>query len=61
MIKDLIEKMEKTIEATKRQLSTIRTGRAHADMLSRVMVDYYGSMVPLKQVASINIPESSCF
>lgn len=55
---ELTEKMEKTIEAMKRHLSTIRTGRANSDMLSRIVVDYYGSVVPLKQVASITIPES---
>lgn len=51
------EKMSKTIEALTRQFDTIRTGRANPQLLDRLMVDYYGSLVPLKQVASISVPE----
>ncbi len=56
---DSREKMEKTLEALRKQLGTVRTGRANPDLLSRVHVDYYGSQVPLKQVASITVPEST--
>ena len=51
------DKMTKTIEALTRQFDTIRTGRANPQLLDRLMVDYYGSSVPLKQVASISVPE----
>jgi ribosome recycling factor len=41
------EKMDRTIEAAKEDFATIRTGRAHPGMYSKVMVDYYGSPTPL--------------
>ncbi len=55
---EIEEKMQKTIEATRRHMATIRTGRANPDLLSRIHVDYYGSEVPLQQVASISVPEA---
>ncbi len=61
MIQKTIEKMQKTIETTKRQFQTLRTGRASTELLSRVQVEYYGSIVPLQQVASVSIPESTLF
>jgi len=61
MIKQVLdeskEKMEKTISATRSELAKIRTGRANLSLLDTVRVDYYGSMVPLKQVANMGIPE----
>ena len=51
--------MQKTIEATQRAFNTIRTGRANASLLDRVMVEYYGSPTPLKSLANINTPDSS--
>ncbi len=54
---DAKEKMQKAIEHLKSEFSTIRTGRANPEILSKIQVDYYGSMVPLKQVASITVPE----
>ena len=51
--------MQKTVEATQRAFNTIRTGRANASLLDRVMVDYYGSPTPLKSLASINTPDAS--
>ena len=54
---NLRDRMQKCIESTKRELGTYRTGRANPELLSRVYVDYYGNSVPLKQVASINVPE----
>lgn len=53
----LRESMEKTIESLKFNLKTIRTGRASTQLLDNVEVDYYGSMTPLNQIASISIPE----
>ncbi|MDT6980460.1 ribosome recycling factor [Levilactobacillus zymae] len=50
-------KMKKAEDALKRELGTIRAGRANASILNRVMVDYYGQPTPLNQVASITIPE----
>ncbi len=51
------EKMDKTIEALKRELASIRTGRASTTLLDRVMVDYYGTPTPVKQVANVSAPE----
>lgn len=51
--------MQKTVEATQRAFNTIRTGRANATLLDRVMVDYYGSPTALKSLANISIPDSS--
>ena len=51
------EKMDKTIEALKRELSSIRTGRASTSLLDRITVDYYGTPTPVKQVANVSVPE----
>lgn len=51
--------MQKTIEATQRSFNTIRTGRANASLLDRVMVEYYGSPTPLKSLANISTPDST--
>ncbi|MCL4170372.1 UNVERIFIED_CONTAM: hypothetical protein GTU68_066900 [Idotea baltica] len=50
--------MNKTIDALKDELAKVRTGRAHPSLLDHVSVDYYGSMVPLSQVANIGIEDS---
>ena len=52
-------KMKKAVEATQQSFNTVRTGRANASLLDRVMVDYYGSPTPLKSLASINTPDAS--
>lgn len=51
--------MQKTVEATQRSFNTIRTGRANATLLDRVMVEYYGSPAPLKSLANISTPDAS--
>lgn len=51
--------MQKTVEATQRSFNTIRTGRANASLLDRVMVEYYGSPTPLKSLANISTPDAS--
>lgn len=51
------DKMEKTISATKEALAKIRTGKASPSILDSVRVSYYGSVVPLSQVATISVPE----
>jgi ribosome recycling factor len=48
-------KMAKSIEALKGELQKIRTGRAHPGILDQVHVDYYGSMVPISQVANVSL------
>jgi len=48
-------KMAKSIEALKAELQKIRTGRAHPGILDQVQVDYYGSMVPISQVANVSL------
>lgn len=49
------DKMHKSIEALKIDLAKVRTGRAHTGLLDHVMVDYYGSPVPIGQVANLNL------
>ncbi len=51
-------KMNKTLEALKNDLQKIRTGRAHTGLLDHVMVDYYGSPVPVNQVANVTLVDS---
>ena len=53
------EKMKKAIEATKTSFNTIRTGRANASLLDRIMVDYYGAPTQLKSLANIGTPDAS--
>ena len=55
--KDLRESTEKAIEALKRDLAKVRTGRAHAGMLDGIRVDYYGVPTPLQQMATVSVPE----
>lgn len=52
------QKMTKSIEALKNDLGKVRTGRAHTGILDHVMVDYYGSMMPLAQVANVNLSDA---
>jgi ribosome recycling factor len=58
VIADAEKKMQKAIEHLDHDLVTIRTGRANASLVDRIHVDYYGSEMPLNQVASINVPEA---
>ncbi|GJM83599.1 MAG: ribosome recycling factor [Paenibacillus sp.] len=52
------ERMDKAIQALKRDLSTLRAGRATPSLLDRIQVDYYGSPTPINQLANINTPDS---
>ncbi len=52
------QKMQKSIEALKTDLAKVRTGRAHAGLLDHVMVEYYGSMVAVNQVANVNLGDA---
>lgn len=49
------QKMQKSLEALKNDLGKIRTGRAHTGILDHVHIDYYGSMVPITQVANLTL------
>ena len=53
--KNTEQKMQKSLEALKNDLGKVRTGRAHTGILDHVQVDYYGSMMPISQVANINL------
>lgn len=52
------EKMESAIQAFRRDLNSVRTGRAHPSLIESLAVDYYGATTPLKQLGSISAPES---
>lgn len=52
------ERMEKAIQALKRDLATLRAGRATPALLDRIQVEYYGALTPLNQLANINTPDS---
>ena len=57
-ILDAIDKMEKAVEHVQSQFTTVRTGRASPALVERLMVDYYGSMVPVQQLAGFQVPEA---
>ena len=61
MLKDIYndanQRMNQSLEHSKSELSKVRTGRANPDILNSIMVEYYGSMIPLSQVSTISIPE----
>jgi len=58
MSKELESRMDKSVQALRTELATIRTGRANAALLDHIRVSYYGSDVPLSQVGSISVPEA---
>ena len=58
IILDITDKMDKTIENLEKRFATVRAGRANPSSLDGVMVEYYGSMTPLKQLATISVPEA---
>ena len=53
----LEEKMNKTLNVLKEELQSVRAGRANTMLLDRITVDYYGSETPIKQLASVSVPE----
>ena len=55
--KNLEEKSKKSIAVLKEELNTVRAGRANPALLDRVMVDYYGSPTPLKNLANVSVPD----
>lgn len=58
VLQDCERNMRAVIEATKQDFSTVRTGRANPALLDRVQVEYYGTLTPLNQLASISAPEA---
>jgi ribosome recycling factor len=56
---DAEEYMQKAVESTQRSFNTIRTGRANASLLDRIMVDYYGAPTALRSLANIGTPDAS--
>jgi ribosome recycling factor len=58
VLKDFHDGIAKTLEGLKRDLSSVRTGRASLHMLDGVRVDYYGTATPLNQVATLSVPEA---
>ena len=57
VIDNMLEKMNKSVAVYRKELSSMRAGRANPQLLDRITVDYYGSQVPINQVANISIPE----
>ena len=57
LVLDMQEKMNKSIESLKVQLTSLRTGKATPSMLNGIEVDYYGSMTPINQMSSVSVPE----
>jgi ribosome recycling factor len=55
---EAMEKMDKAVEHTQSQFATVRTGRATPSLVERITIEYYGSAVPLQQLASISVPEA---
>jgi len=58
LLQDAGERMSKSVESATHEFSTVRTGRASPSLLDRVVVDYYGAMTPLNQLATISAPEA---
>jgi len=57
MLNDIKARMQKSIASMKTDFTAIRTGRANTSVLDHVQVEYYGSMVPISQVANLSVPE----
>ena len=58
LVKDTAARMERSIEAFRKELGKVRTGRASFSLLDGVKVDYYGTPTPLQQVGTLSVPES---
>ncbi len=57
-IKEIQEKMEKTINVLKQDLAAIRAGKANAAVLDKISIDYYGTQTPVTQLSNISVPEA---
>jgi ribosome recycling factor len=58
LLQETEERMKKTLDSTRKELASIRTGRATTSLLDTVQVMYYGNLTPLAQVASVSVPEA---
>lgn len=58
IVKQMRAKMEKTLEATKKEFQNLRTGRASTVLVENILVDYYGVSTPLKQMAALSTPDA---
>jgi ribosome recycling factor len=58
LIQDAGERMKKSVDSTRNEFATVRTGRASPHLLDRIEVDYYGTRTPLRQLASISASEA---
>jgi ribosome recycling factor len=56
-LSDATQRMDKSVEATHEHFNSVRTGRASPALLDRIQIDYYGTPTPLKNIATINVPE----
>src|SRR5947209_7593653 len=56
-LRDATGRMDKSVEATHEHFNSVRTGRASAALLDRIQIEYYGTPTPLKNMATINVPE----
>ena len=56
--KDSTDRMTKSVDSLKQELTKLRTGRAHASLLDHIMVSYYGNDTPLNQVASVGVSDA---
>jgi ribosome recycling factor len=56
-LNDATQRMDKSVGATHEHFNSVRTGRASAALLDRIQIDYYGTPSPLKNIATINVPE----
>ena len=56
--KNYSSKMEKSIQSLKKDISTLRTGRANTNMLDTIKVDVYGQLMPIEQLATVSVPEA---
>ena len=56
--KNYLSKMDKSIQSFKKDISTLRTGRANTNMLNTIKVDVYGQLMPIEQLATISVPEA---
>ncbi len=57
LVNDARDRMAKSVEATRSEFQTVRTGRANPQLLDRIVVDYYGSPTPLNQLAGVQTPD----
>ena len=56
--KNYSSKMDKSIQSLKKDISTLRTGRANTNMLDTIRVDVYGQLMPIDQVGTVSVPEA---